>query len=60
MVATITDSTALQVTECGYKYSSSKFIMAKPLKWGMLSLCTLIFIHKNALKNEYNWDYYPD
>ena len=42
---------ALQVTECGYKNSSSKFIMAKPLKWGMLRLCTLIFqydIHKNV------------
>jgi len=27
---------ALQVTECGYKNCSSKFIMAKPLKLGML------------------------
>ena len=34
---------ALQVTECGYKNSSNKFIMAKPLKRGMLRLCTLIF-----------------
>ena len=54
---------ALQVTECGYKNSSSKYIIPKPLKWGMLHLCTLIFqydIHKNALKNEYNWDYHPD
>ena len=45
---------ALQLTECGYKNSASKFIMAKPLKWGMLRLCTLIFqydVHKNALKN---------
>ena len=44
---------ALQKTECGYKNSSSEFIMAKPLKWGILRLCTLIFqydIHKNALK----------
>ena len=48
------------MTECGYKNNSSKFILEEPLKWGMLSLCTLIFIHKNALKNEYNWDYYPD
>ena len=42
---------------------SSKFIMTKPLKWGMLYLCTLVFqydIHKNALRNEYDWDYYPD
>ena len=42
---------------------SSKFIIPKPLKWGMLGLCTLIFQydnHKNALKNQYNWDYYPD
>ena len=40
---------ALQVTEFGYKNSSSKFIMVKALKWGMLRLCTLIFqydIHK--------------
>ena len=35
---------ALQVTECGYKKSSSKFIMAKPLKWGMLPLCTFFNI----------------
>ena len=44
---------ALQVTECAYKNSSNKFIMAKPVK----CLCTLIFqydIHKNALKNQYN------
>ena len=26
---------ALQVTECGYKNSSSKVIMPKTLKWGM-------------------------
>ena len=54
---------ALQVAECGYKNSSSKVIMEKPLKWGMLRLCTLTFqydIQKNALKNAYNWDYYPD
>ena len=45
---------ALQVTEYGYKNSSSKFITKKPLKLGMLRLCTLIFqydIHKHALKN---------
>ena len=44
------------MTECGYKNSSSKFIMAKALKWGMLHLFTLIFqydIHKNASKNKY-------
>ena len=29
--------------QCGYKNSSSKFIMAKPLKWGMLCLGTLLF-----------------
>ena len=48
---------ALQVTESGYRNSSSKFIMANPLKWGMLCLFNLIFqydIHKNAFKNEYN------
>ena len=51
---------ALQVTECGYKNSSSKLFMAKALKWGLLHLFTLIFqydIHKNALKSQ---DYYPD
>ena len=45
---------ALQGTECGYKNSSSKFVMAKPLKWGKLGLCTLIFQydnHKIALKD---------
>ena len=42
---------ALQVTECDYKNSSSKFITAKPFQYD---------IHKNALKNEYNWDYYPE
>ena len=36
-----------------YKNSCSRLIMAKPLKWGMLRLCTLIFqydTHTNALK----------
>ena len=45
---------AIQVTECGYKNSSSKFVMAKTLNFGMLHLCTSIFqydIHKNALEN---------
>ena len=44
----------LQVTECSYKNSSIKFIMATPLKWCMLRLCTLTFqydIQNNALKN---------
>ena len=38
--------------------SYCKFIMSKALKWCMLRLYTLIFqedIHKNALKNLYNW-----
>ena len=46
-------SPTVQVTECGYKNSSSKFVMAKTLNFGMLHLCTSIFqydIHKNALK----------
>ena len=34
---------ALHIIECGYKKRNNKFIEAKPLKWGMLRLCPLIF-----------------
>ena len=52
------------MTECGYKIVVANFVMAKPLNFKMRYVMSekfnfSVWYSSKALRNEYNWNYYP-